>query len=167
MLAPFGPHFLAIPGYTKNNLILRMLVINTHIDFKSWTAMFPANARVKIIETSLVFSELSRLFRMLVDVIFIKDLSSTDRAQQEVLFSGMRRLRAYGIKQEKELFAKSVGKDFANNSSDGIASTPPHDNNLCSTCGKPYIEQSQWFDAGSPEPREEDYRWYPIKRREH
>lgn len=172
--AGLGTHFTTLPGYIENNAILRLLIVNAELKSEEWAAMFPPSATVKVINSPLC--ELPHLFKQMLQADFLKDLKPADRAEQEVLFAGMRRFRAHGIslggEEKNDLFTSTENTSstdalaatdevLVNNSSDASIVPSAHNHDICEICGEPFIEQSQWFGADAPEPRPEEYRWHP------
>jgi len=182
MIGGEEPGWVFLAGYNGANALLRMLVIDEKQDqcdahhLQSWAGMFPVQAIVKV--SIQPIHMISKVFREKL-LAFTPSDDPIDRAEQSALFAGMRRLRACGIRQsaeepedaptpytcEEDLFAETdvlANKSFAEKQvlADTIISNGPPDPNICTHCGEPYTEQSQFFDADAPEPKEKDYRWY-------
>lgn len=176
-------HWTSLVKYEGNNLILKMLLVNTtSMDPNSWALLFPSDAKVEVQTQSM--SRLAYYFQYHL-LVPETPKSPQDCAEQEVLFSGMRRLRNYGINLPKEapewaegeLFVQEV--DLTNNSAEEVAEIerrltelpvdPPETvpntaprRRCCQVCGLPFIEVSQIFHADEPTPPESALRWYKI-----
>jgi hypothetical protein len=164
-------------GYRNGRLVIRVLyVVPTHLSAP--TQQWP--------EGTIISTENVHLFQLwwyfenrLMASHLPKD--STDRGEQQALFKGMHRFRSTGLslKQHPSIPSLSIdtpseqdfftdGFEFPVKMSDGSPSngespvkSSTKRESLCSTCGLPHIERSQWFPKDAPNPRPSDCRWHP------
>jgi len=164
-------------GYRKGRLVIRVLyIVPNHIDAPKldWP------------EGTLISTERAHLFQLwwyfenrLMAAYLPKD--ATDRGEQQALFKGMHRFRSTGVrlKQNPDILPLSAdtpaeedffteGMEFPVKMFEGLVlseATPAKSaakrKSLCSTCGQPHVEVSQWFDKDAPNPRPSDCRWRP------
>lgn len=169
------PGWTLLVGYKDSSATLRMLVLddddrdicNAHY-IQSWAEKFPPQATVKV--TIHPLTDLQYVFRSKLLALDISD-DSNGRAEQSALFAGMRRFRPIGIRilspeAERELFAKSdvsanISPEELQSLEDTVIPPSPPGRDICPHCGEKFTEESQWFGADAPEPREGERRWYP------
>lgn len=143
-------------GYNYDRIVMRALIITEQRPLAYWQAIWP-DAEIKV--SVYPIYKLREVFRdQLVTPLVIR--SPKDRADQEVLFTGVRMFRAFGIRR--------IGGPNESTSLSVTGLTPTTDNDhrhngmICPECGQKAVMESQWFPPGHPIPSADQIRWRKI-----
>jgi hypothetical protein len=161
-----SPRWHWLPGYTGNstNLTARAIIVNPGdihhaTTYKEWRKLFDPHVSINV--TMVSISHISQLFR---DKFLLADppADGFDRAEQEVLFMGMRRWRTRELPGNADVDLFVRGEELTNISENAGDSAPESQNSQdhCRHCGEIFDQESQWFAPDSPEPKQSEKRWY-------
>jgi hypothetical protein len=182
----FGVHWKRLVGYQNDRVIIKALCVDPHLCTQhtkpaNWALLagFPAGT-ITTAEHVHKFQLWWFFENKLMAPFVLKECE--DPAGQQALFKGMHRFRASGVELTKAPEIKPLSSDtpetedfftMDENSLVNKSDESPSDDvtvvesktprqTLCSTCGRPHIQQTQWFVKDSHNPGPQECRWHDL-----